>query len=513
VWKLVILLILIYVLQTTDKKTSTSPKKHTKPEVQLPVLELPQINNETTKNISKGKWQEAGRQVFFEAVNIYPRGTDTVRNQALSGYIEDALLALPNLSPDAQSWVLYSAAHELRKIEQGRRVAMFRQAAEAVRAKKLPANIRADAFAHAAIGLLEQGKTDEAISVMQEAFQSAINGPNEEERGAALRILADDLETASWINVSPLLPVAEEAARLPAEPFHQAFAHASLARIWYRLGDEKRAWQWWQDGMAKAATISRENSKTTAENGLAEVSAEMGNRQLADTLIADRKGPFVDVLVNKVMVIEAKKKNYADALGYFSAIKAGCASSSATGGFALRQVVEVQAKNGDIDPARKTSTLLAGCAPRFNGEAWLDIADAQLQLKNRTAAYQSVQSAIAPIKAITNRPIDKFELLVLVRSGEILARSGLKSEGIAKVAEAVAGIHKLSSRYIEDKVPVAVEASKVFAKYGSREKAIEAMMLAYQLASHSPKEGLVPEMDKARSLTRVGRALAGTKLK
>jgi ABC-type uncharacterized transport system ATPase subunit len=130
-----------------------------------------------------------------------------------------------------------------------------------------------------------------------------------------------------------------------------------------------------------------------------------------------------------------------------------------------------------------------------------------------TIAFQSVQSAIAPINAITNRPLDKFELLVLIRAGGILALSGLKSEGTAKVAEAVAGIHKLLPRYIEDKVSVAVEASKVFAKYESREKAIEAMMLAYQLASNSPKDGLFPEMNKARSLSRVGSALADTKLK
>lgn len=316
------------------------------------------------------------------------------------------------------------------------------------------------------------------------------------------------------MNVSPLLPIAEEAARLSTEPFHQALAHGSLARIWYRLGDKNRAWQWWHDGMAKVAMISRQDSKTTAEKGLAEVSAEMGNRQLADSMITDRKGPFVDVLINHVMVIDAKNKNYTDVLRYFSSIKAGCATSSATGGFALREVVGIQTKNGDIDAAQNTLKLLTVCAPRFIGEAWLDVADAQLQLGNRTSAYQSIQSAIAPILSAENISLDKFELLVLVRAGDAMARSGLKAEGIARVNEAVAGIHKLSpSHHTEDKVSVAVEAGKVFAKHRSRKNAIKAMMLAYQLAASSTKKGLFPEANKARTLTIIGRALAESLLK
>ncbi|MGZ5027366.1 MAG: hypothetical protein ACXV9T_09325 [Methylobacter sp.] len=316
------------------------------------------------------------------------------------------------------------------------------------------------------------------------------------------------------MNVSPLLPIAEEAARVSSAPFHQALAHGSLARIWHRLGDKKRAWQWWQDGMAKVTMISRQNSKTTAEKGLAEVSAEMGNRQLADTMIADRKGSFVDVLINHVMVIDAKNKNYADILRYFSAINAGCATSSSTGGFALREVVGIQAKNGDIDAAQNTLKLLSVCAPRFIGEAWLDVADAQLQLGNRTAAYHSIQSAIAPILSTENIFLEKFELLVLVRAGEAMARSGLKAEGVARVNEAVANIPKLSPKHhTEDKVSVAVEAGKVFAKYGNRKNAINAMILAYQLAANSPKDGLFPEANKARSLTRVGKALAESLLK
>lgn len=507
--KFVIKLLIVLVLPAADA-LAQPPEKSAE---QLPITSLPIINNETTKKISLGQWQEAGRKVFLEAVDTDTKGTDTVLNLALSGHIEDALQALPNLRPESQSWVLYSAARELRTLKKERRISMFRQAAEIVRVKKMPANIKADALAHASIGLLDQGETDEALAIMREALQSAMNEPNEEGRGAALRAIADDLEKASWMNVSPLLPIAEQAARLPTEPFHQAFAHGSLARIWYRLGDKNRAWQWWQDGMAKAVTISRQNSKTTAERGLAEVSAEMGNRQLADTMITDRKGVFVDVLVKDVMVIEARKKNYVDALSYFSSIHAGCATSSATGGFALREVVDIQAKNGDIDAARNTLKLLTACAPRFIGEAWLDVADAQLQLSNRTAAYQAVQSAISPIKAITNRPVDKFELLALVRAGEILARSGMKAEGIAQVTEAFSRISKSSPRRTYEKVSVAVESGKVFAKYGSRENAIKAMMLAYQLATNSPKESLFPEMDKARSLTMLGRALAESPFK
>jgi hypothetical protein len=101
---------------------------------------------------------------------------------------------------------------------------------------------------------------------------------------------------------------------------------------------------------------------------------------------------------------------------------------------------------------------------------------------------------------------------VLVRAGEIMARSGMKTDGITLVTEAAAGIYK-SSRHTEDKVFVAVEAGEVFAKYGNRQNAINAMIVAYQLASNSPKEGLFPEMNKVRSFTIIARALAETPLK
>jgi tetratricopeptide (TPR) repeat protein len=513
VWKFVITIVAVFIILTSNslkQKKTQPPKIPAKPETQASAPFLPiKINNETTKTISTGKWREAGRKVFLEAIETNPSGADTVvYEQALSGYLDDALLTLPSLRPHSQSWILFKAAHELETLEPERRISMFRQAAEVVRAKKMPAIIRSDALTHAAIGLLEQNKKDEAIPIMFEALQSALAEPNEEERGAALRVLADDLEAASWIDVSLLLPIAEQAAKFSNDPFHNAFAHASLARIWYRLGDKERAWRWWNEGLTKVEKISRLNSKATAEMGLAEVSAEMGNRELADDMIANQRGTFVDVLVEKVMIIEAKKKNYAEALRYFSSIRNGCASSIAVGGFSLRAVVEIQVKNTNIDEALKTLSQLSNCAPRFVGEAWLDVAEAQIKLKDRTAVYQSVQKAISPIKAITTRPKDKFELLALVRAGEIMARNGQKAEGITQVMEAVTGILKLRPNRTEEKVTVTVEAGKVLAKYGSGEKAINAIMEAYQLATNFPKEGLFPEMDKARSLAEIGKAMS-----
>lgn len=206
--KFVIKLLIVLVLPAADA-LAQPPEKSAE---QLPITSLPIINNGTTKKISLGQWQEAGRKVFLEAVDADTKGTDTVLNMALSGYIEDALQALPNLRPESQSWVLYSAARELRTLKKERRISMFRQAAEIVRVKKMPANIKADALAHASIGLLDQGETDEALAIIREALQSAMNEPNEEGRGAALRAIADDLEKASWMNVSPLLPIAEQAA-------------------------------------------------------------------------------------------------------------------------------------------------------------------------------------------------------------------------------------------------------------------------------------------------------------
>ncbi|MGZ5031415.1 MAG: hypothetical protein ACXV8I_12580 [Methylobacter sp.] len=167
-WKFILLLALLFVLPTADAQTSPRKSKE-----QLPILPLPLVNNEITQKISQGQW----RKVFLEAIDTYPQDTDTVRNQALSGYIEDALQALPNLRPDSQSWVLFCAARELKTLAQERRIAMFRQAAEVVRAKTMPANIKADALAHASIGLFEQGKTDEALTIMREALQGATNEP------------------------------------------------------------------------------------------------------------------------------------------------------------------------------------------------------------------------------------------------------------------------------------------------------------------------------------------------
>jgi len=95
-------------------------------------------------------------------------------------------------------------------------------------------------------------------------------------------------------------------------------------------------------------------------------------------------------------------------------------------------------------------------------------------------------------------------LLVLVRAGEALARSGLRNEGMVHLSDALRHANELSVKNTKDKVLVAVEAGKAFAKLGSRKLAIESMVLAYQLAANFPKEGMFPEMEKESSL----RALA-----
>lgn len=476
---------------------TTSPSPSLPPPASLPAGRL----------IAEGHWREAGRTVFREAHQAYPQGEYAVEEQALAGYTDDAREALTKLRPYAQSWVLYRWAKDGKDLTRQQRQAMLWQAVEAVRGKTLPANLKADALAHAAIGLQRQGLEAQAKAVMREALEAALRG-NEEERGAALRTLPDDLVSDTESPPGPLVAIAEEAARVDADPFHGAFADGSLARVWHRLGDDKKAWAWWEQGMQRVAQIPEPSRQTTAETGLAEVAAELGRREPADRMIEAQRGRFVDVLAGRVMVSSARQGDYGQVMRDFGQRRAGCGSSFASGGFALRDVVVVQARAGDFDAAQQVLDGMKDCAPRFVAEAWLAMAEAQWKAGKEQAAQASLQKGLAVVRGISGRALDKFELLALVQAADLSQRMGRGVEAQTLVSEAVQQAGQLPARQIDERVTVLAQAATVMNQIGARTKASEVMTLAYQWAESYAKDGSSPELGKARVLASLGTTLA-----
>jgi membrane associated rhomboid family serine protease len=460
-----------------------------------------------TRFIAEGHWQEAGRTVLREANQAYPQREHLVEEQALAGYTDDAREALPKLRPYAQSWVLYRWAKDGKNLTNQQRQTMFSQAAEAVRGKTMAASLKADALAHAAIGLQRQGQEDRAKAVMREALEAALQG-NEEERGAALRTLPDDLVADTAGSPGPLLPIAEEAARVDADPFHGAFADASLARVWHRLGDDKKAWAWWEQGMQRVARILERSRQTTAESGLAEVAAELGRRDPADRIIDARRGTFVDVLAGRVMVSSARRGDRRQVMRDFEQGRVSCVSSIASGGFALRDVVEIEAQAGDFDAARHLLDAMTGCAPRFVAEGWMALAEAQWKRADGEAAQASMQKGLAVVRAISGRPLDKFEILVLVQAADLSQRMGRSVEAQTLANEAVLRVGQLSPQGIDERVVVLAKAAIVMSQTGAKQRASEVMTLAYQWAQRYAKDSNSSELAKARMLASVGTTLA-----
>lgn len=483
-------------------KPSSPAAATTSPPSLPPAASLP-----AGRPIAEGHWREAGRIVFREAHQAYPQGEHAVEEQALAGYTDDAREALPKLRPYAQSWVLYRWAMDGKDLTRQQRQAMLWQAVEAVRGKTLPANLKADALAHAAIGLQRQGLEAQAKAVMREGLEAALQG-NEEERGAALRTLPDDLVSDTDSPPGPLVAIAEEAARVDADPFHGAFAAGSLARIWHRLGDEKKAWAWWEQGMQRVAQIPEPSRQTTAETGLAEVAAELGRREPAERMIEARRGRFVDVLAGRVMVSSARQRDYGQVMRDFGQRRAGCGSSFASGGFALRDVVVVQARAGDFDAARQLLDGMKDCAPRFVAEGWLAMAESQWKAGKEQAAQASVQKGLAVVRGISGRALDKFELLALVQAADLSQRMGRGVEAQTLVSEAVQQAGQLPARQIDERVSVLAQAATVMNQTGARTKASEVMTLAYQWAESYAKDGSSSELGKARVLASLGTTLA-----
>lgn len=494
-------------LAQNSQKSQKSKTQQT-PVAAPPVPPLPSVaDTAIAKFIKAGDRVQASREVFRQATDTYGKGADIIAEQLLAGHLDDALANLPKLHPGGQNYVYFRAIKDGENFTDHQKLDFARKSAEAVRGKQMPANIASDALVRAALGVLRYGSHEEAMALMKEALDVARQGRNEEQ-GAALRALPDVLDAETWVDPRPLMAIVEEAARVQGNPFHQAFAMASVSHLWHRLGHTEKAWAWWREGLQIVKTIPEKSRSTTAESRFARIAAEFGERALASEMIAARRGSFVDVLAKDVIVTAAKRGEFAQVMADFSAMKPGCGSSISSGGFGARDAVEVLAKRGEFAVARQLLAQMPSCAPRFVAESWILLGVEEHARGEHKAASESLRKGVESIRSVTNRTWDKFELQVMVKAAELAALLENKGEAATLLSDVVSRAEQISPHRVDEKVTVLTKAGQAAIKTGQPAKAAEYFTRAYQLSVHFPKDIPFPEMSKARALATTAQGLA-----
>lgn len=452
------------------------------------------------------QWNKAAREVYHEAVSIYPGLTDTVLNQAKSGFIDDAIENSRNMSPDKKSWLLFRIARDTPTLDESKRVDLLQQAAEAVRGKPIPSKLKADALANVASLLVTLHRIPNAVQLMNEALLAAQTGRGEEQADA-YRMLADALEREVTQDIRPLIHFAEESAKLSSDPFHKAFSYAALVSIWYQLGDREKALRWWNDGIAIARTIPSK-MRAVAENKFASLALKMGDRTEADRQIAAQNGTFINSLAQEVMLSTAERGNHEQALVEAKNIRDNCASDFSVSGLGLRDLVFLQVRLNNIVAARKTVGMMVGCSPRLTGEAFLALAEAEWKAGQQNESKKSYSNALQNTRMQEGQPLSRFQIFLLVSIGESLARTGRTEEGLTTIKTAINEVEKMPPQNAKDRVEAMLRADSVLRKYSGKLPSPENAIATYRMAHDIPKTGFLSEMNKAEVLSLVGLMLA-----
>ena len=121
---------------------------------------------------------------------------------------------------------------------------------------------------------------------------------------------------------------------------------------------------------------------------------------------------------------------------------------------------------------------------------------------------EAVRRALVPVQSLTARPLDKFELLVMVQAAGTLSRIGDPDQAKVLANKAIAQAGRMPVRRTDDKVTVLAKAALALLDIGENAKATETITQAYQLAVSFPKDTAFPEIGKARALATVAATLA-----
>jgi rhomboid protease GluP len=470
-----------------------------------PLKPLPELA--ASKPIMTGQWRDAGRIIYADAAKASPKGATVAVDQGMAGFVEDMLQSLATVDPAARSWVLRKVALEAKHLEDATRRQLLMQSVESVRQNNVRPGLKSEALAEGAVGLLRLHQSQEmAVEVMREALAVALSVDGQE-RAVALRSLAEAMDSDSGADVRPLLPIAEEAAQISGDPFHQSFAQVSVARSWHRLKRQDKAILWWQSGRRTAAQLAEPRRRNTAESHLAKVAAEWGDRQLAKEMIDARRGTFVDVLAKDVMVASANRGEYDTAFKEFASLRASCSSNIGSGGFALIDVVKIQVSRGDFEPALRLISEAGGCAPRFVSEAFISIASTAEVKGNGTLASEALKNGVAVLAAIKGRTATKHELLVKLDAATVAARLGDKAKAAALIAEVVADAEKFPPSQSEERIAILAKAAAAYVGTGNERQGGELFLKAYQLAESTPKVPGGDDTGKSRALAAIAGAM------
>lgn len=463
---------------------------------------LSQPSKEILALIESRKWDLAAREIYREALSVYPTSRDVSLNQAKSGFVDDAIASASKMRPDVESWVLFRIARDTQQLTDSKRFDLLDRAVNAVRGKAIAENLKSDALANAATLFIDLGANSQAEALMNEALSVAQQGASPEMRGASYRALADALERTPGTRIGHLISFAEIGAKRSDDSFHRAFSYAAIASIWHRLGNIERARHWASAGKEIAATISNTKQRALAENQFAMITMKMGDRSEAERQIAGRNGTFIDLLARDVVVDAAERGDYSQALLAVENIRGDCVSSPSRGQ-ALKEVVRIQSQRQDLAAARKTLEKMARCPPRVISGAWLALAKAEHAAGQIEASQRSYSHALDGTGWKNGRPLDNVELQLLISIGDYMAQTGSLGTGNEILSAAIGEVLKMPAQLIEERTEGMARIAEAMARNNGGTLSSETAASSYRMA-HETIRGMYPEVTRARALASVG---------
>lgn len=484
------------------KSSSDSKVTEVVPPQLPPVDKLP-----IARAITAGQWQEAARDLFKTGHMKQRQSSPLVADQALAGFIDDALEELPYLGTTGQSYVLLKAARESKDITRELRLQLLNKSAEIARQANTRPSLRADGMLQTAVGLLEVGEGASAHALAMESLAVANQG-DALSRADALRNLAETLADEKTINPTSLAGPVEAAVSDVQEAFFRASVEVALADMWQKNGNHDKAREWWNAAHETSQRIKPPNRQLLVKMRLARVAEALGDPTHADQLLASRQSLFNDVLAKSLMLQSLKRGDLVTMKRHFASMKPRCRSNVEPGGYAGQESVSELVNKGALADARQLAGELSACAPRFAAHAWVEIGLASVKAGDTAAAQNDLRQGTEPLRSIKDRSLDGEELMALAKSIELAHRLGDTKTYAALLSEVRQGTYRLHTGRNDPSgsIEVLVAAAISAAKSDDVKSATALLTLAYQQAEHFPKTIGNPDYRKATALGQIGTA-------
>ncbi|MFZ6044949.1 tetratricopeptide repeat protein [Pseudomonas sp. CR3202] len=443
--------------------------------------------------VNEGKWRNASRNLFLEARRISPRLWGLAREQALAGFVADAVETAEAKPVGMRPVILLEVAEKAPDLDDSERLHLLQRALSYARQTE----VGRLALTSISMAYLQLGYEEDARRVYEEALTSAAKLPGIHRRMADDLVMKEDVRLQAWM-LHPLV------ASLDKMSDAEEVAHtcAALARLQIRAGLPEAALQTVQTGFTAAQRIARVPARRIANKRLAQVAIELGDMDAARQYGSD------EVLAPDYAIHAAALGYHEEALAIIADLNANLYVDYRSE--TLGTIISGALKRGDVEAARIFIGQLPEGHHRLRAQSWTHLAESELAGGNRSGAEAAYKAAWSQYAHSFHDSVYAWDIDVLIELARSLRRSGF-TDSAGTIADALPSfVDRISSRRIADRIKAEAAVATLYAERDQPRQASAAFLSAYQRASGA-RDGTTGGHDiesQAESLMVVASALA-----